>query len=78
MDGPSKDAVRTFGGLVRTDAYNPGSWVSLLVGGHLEDRCGQMRTGADSPGSWVSLLVGGHLRDGCGQDRYIANILANS
>ena len=50
---------RTFGGQVRTGADNSGSWVSLLVGGRLADRCGQVRT------SLVTgyLVVGGHLVD---------------
>ena len=29
-------------GQVRTGADNSGSWVSLLVGGHLADRCGHL------------------------------------
>ena len=36
----------TFGGQVRTGADNSGFWVSLLVGGHLADTCGQVRSGA--------------------------------
>ena len=53
-----------------SDADKPGCWVSLIVDGHLADRCRQVRTDADNPGFRVSLLVGGQVRigaDRCGQ-----------
>ena len=53
----------TFCGQVRTGADKSGSWVSILVGRHLADMCGQVRTSL-VPGF---LLLGGHLADMCRQ-----------
>ena len=43
--------------------------MSLLVGGNLADRCGEVQTGADKSVSWVSFSVGRHLAEICGQLR---------